>query len=55
MKGLFEMTSYNRLFAYVYRKIRYKHPKWTHGQISHCTAYALRYHKKEKKNDKTKP
>ena len=33
---------FNR-FGYVYGLIRKRHPDWSHGQISHCTAYALKY------------
>ena len=36
-----KVKKFNR-FAYVYEYIRRQHPNWTHGQISHCTAYALR-------------
>ena len=60
MKGLLKVKlQRDWLFGYVYNKIRIKHPKWTHGQISHCTAYALRYQKKklkEKRNyEETEP
>ena len=39
-------------FMLVYMKIRHKHPDWKHGQIRACTAYALKYKKKEKANGK---
>lgn len=35
------MKKFNR-FVYVYLKIKKKHPNWAHGQIRHCTAYALK-------------
>lgn len=35
-------------FVLVYMKIRRKHPDWKHGKIRACTAYALRYPKKER-------
>ena len=35
-------------FAIVYSIIRKRHPNWAHGQISHCTAYAVGYKKKGK-------
>lgn len=39
-------------FAIVYSIIRKRHPNWTHGQLSHCTAYAVGYKKGEKINGK---
>lgn len=36
------MKKFNR-FAYVYRLIKKKHPNWSHGQICHCAAYALKH------------
>lgn len=35
------MKKFNR-FAYVYALIRNRHPNWSHGQIKHCTAYAVK-------------
>ena len=35
------MSRFNR-FAYIYKKIKSKHPNWVHKQISHATAYALK-------------
>ena len=35
------MKKFDR-FAYVYSLIRKRHPNWSHGQLGHCTAYALK-------------
>ena len=35
------MKKFNR-FAYVYRLLKKRHPEWTHGQLSHATAYVVR-------------
>lgn len=35
------MKKFNR-FGYVYTLLRKRHPKWTHKQLSHATAYVLR-------------
>lgn len=32
----------HNVFGIVYSKIKKKHPNWSHGQIVHCTAYALK-------------
>lgn len=39
------MKKFNR-FAYVYRLLKKRHPDWTHGQLGHCTAYALKHKRK---------
>jgi hypothetical protein len=39
-------------FAIVYGIIKNKHPNWTHGQITHCTAYAVGYKRKDQRNEK---
>lgn len=35
------MKKFNR-FGYVYALIMRRHPNWSHGQIKHCTAYAVK-------------
>ena len=44
------MRNTDKRFAIVYGIIRKRHPKWTHGQIRHCTAYAVGYKRKDWKN-----
>ena len=41
----------NQKFAIVYFKIKSKHPNWSHGQLRHCTAYAVGYKRKTIQND----
>ena len=45
------MSKHN-IFTMVYMRIRNKHPDWKHGQILACTAYALKYPKRERSNGK---
>lgn len=30
------------VYAFIYSRIRAKHPNWSHGQIKYCTVYAWR-------------
>lgn len=46
------MKSKRKRFAIVYGIIKRKHPNWKHGQITHCTAYAIKYKRKDKTNEK---
>ena len=46
------MSGKRKRFAIVYGIIKKKHPNWTHGQLSHCTAYAVGYKKEKKINGK---
>lgn len=35
------MKKFNK-FGHVYSLLRKRHHNWSHGQLSHCTAYALK-------------
>jgi hypothetical protein len=41
-------NKFNR-YAFIYWRIREKHPNWSHGQIKYCTIYAWRRAQHDKK------
>lgn len=41
-------NKFNR-YAFIYGRIREKHPNWSHGQIKYCTIYAWRRTQHDKK------
>ena len=41
------MKKFNR-FGYVYKLLKKRHPNWSHGQLRHCTAYALKINLRRK-------
>ena len=46
------MNGRRKRFAIGYGVIRKRHQNWTHGQIIHCTAYAVGYKRKDKRDGK---